>query len=140
MSKFLFIFMSKSLILICIALLENVLLDILIFMCIINLKCIYFENIALLVIYFSDCFSSLLLRQHTVVIIEHKNIVLQEILSMKLMWYDTSFNTAKIFLNKQIQLFIATSCKQLHNFLHQLQNHHTTDLVCFKYYNSSIKC
>jgi len=109
-------------------------------MCIINLKRIYFENIALLVIYFSDCFSSLLLRQHTVVIIEHKNIVLQEILSMKLMWYDTSFNTTKIFLNKQIQLFIATSRKQLHNFLHQLQNHHTTDLVSFKYYNNSIKC
>lgn len=85
MLKFLFTFMSKSLILICIALLENVLLYILIFMCIINLKRIYFENIALLVIYFSDCFSSLLLRQHTVVIIEHKNIVLQEILSMKLM-------------------------------------------------------
>jgi len=77
--------MSKTLILICIALLENVLLYILIFMCIINLKHIYFENIALLVIYFSDCFSSLLLRQHTVVIIEHKNIVLQEILNMKLM-------------------------------------------------------
>jgi len=80
--------------------------------------------------YFSDCFSSLLLRQHTVVI-EHKNIVLQEILNMKLMWYDTSFNTAKIFLLKQIQLFIATSRKQLHNFLHQLQNHHTTDLISF---------
>jgi len=77
--------MSKSLILICIALLENVLLYILKFICIINLKCIYFENIALLVIYFSDRFSSVLLRQHTVVIIEHKNIVLQEILNMKLM-------------------------------------------------------
>jgi hypothetical protein len=98
-------------------------------MCIFNLKHIYFENIAPLVIYFSNCFSSLLLRQHIVVIIEHKNIVLQELLNMKLMWYDTSFNTAKIFSNTQ--LFIATSCKQLHNFLHQLQNHHTTDLVSF---------
>jgi len=76
--------MSKSLILICIALLENVLLYILIFMCIINLKCIYFENIALVIISLG-CFSSLLLRQHTVVIIEHKNIVLQEILNTKLM-------------------------------------------------------
>jgi len=83
--EILFNFMSRSLILICIALLENVLLHILIFMYIINLKCIYFENIALLVIISLDCFSSLLLRQHTVVIIEHKNIVLQEILNMKLM-------------------------------------------------------
>jgi hypothetical protein len=47
--------MSEYLILICIALLENVLLYISIFMCTINLKHIYFENIALLVIYFSDC-------------------------------------------------------------------------------------